>query len=203
MSRIVFGVIGLDSYAAPLEGSTDPIEVRTGPGTAYFFPPFIDSQFSGVHDRARGVIDALRAGGAPASLVADASVTSAIGGAALITTIAALETAGWSIDQFAHGDAAGIAARAAREALVVTEAHLGVEAPPVAPLLRGFVLGAVLRIARAFAPVDLESFFRVHFGKVSSQTRGMLDEWSELAQKHSTDHEAIDSLRQRLQRSGR
>ncbi len=197
-SRAVVGIIGMQSFVAPLEDSSDPIEQATGPGVAYFFPPFVESMFSGPADRTLRVVDALRAGGAPARGIADASATAAGSSALLIPVVAALETAGWSFDELVRSGAASLGARAAREASAVVAKTLGRDPPVATKLLTGGLVGLVARVAKRFAPLDIESFHRVHFSKVSEQTRLMLTEYAEEAERLSLDHEALDELRKSL-----
>lgn len=202
LSRVVFGIIGFQSYSAPLEGSDDPIERRTGPGTAYFFPPFVESTFSGVEDRARDVVDHLRRGGVPARMVRDAHVALSFSSSTLMPIVASLERAGWSIDDLRAGDGANLAAQGAREAAAIVAAETGASPPFPSFALRGPLIGAGLAVGRALSPLDLEAFLRYHFEKVGAQTRAMLDEYARSAEARSLPHEAIDELRAALASAG-
>jgi 2-dehydropantoate 2-reductase len=90
------------------------------------------------------------------------------------------------------------AARAAREAMNAIAMSYGGTKAPLATFIRGPVLGLIARIARAFAPIDIEAFLRYHFRKVGDQTRFMLSEFTKAANQHDLDHTALDQLRERL-----
>lgn len=193
-ARTVFGIIGFLSYHAPLDGSVDPVERETGPGTAYFFPPLSDSQFSGPADRVRAVVDAARMGGLPARVIPDAHVALAFSSSMLMPIVAALELAGWSLDAFRSGDGAVRAVQATREAMKIIAAETRVPRPFAASLLNGALVRAALGVAKWASPIDIESFLRYHFEKVGDQTRDLLTEYERLAKKHDVEHDAISSL---------
>jgi hypothetical protein len=203
--RIVYGIIGFQSYAAPLEGSADAIEKATGPGIAYFFPPFIHSQFSGIEWRLRSVLDALHMGRLPSVAITDAHLALAFSSAMLMPIVSALERAGWSLAAMREGDGPSLAARAAAEAMAIIAAETGSPRPPYAALLRGPLIRLGLGFAARVTPFDLEAFFHVHFAKVGAQTRAMLDEYVRIARERSAtspdeplEHDAIDELRAAL-----
>ena len=197
--QLVFGIIGMQSYHAPLEGSSEPYELETGPGTAYFFPPGGASMFSGVGDHAARAVDALRMGGAPARVVADAWVELGFSSALLMPQIAAIEAVGWSLDRFRRSAESEIAARAAREALSIVAAETHQPEPIYAELVRPFVVRLAFGlIAPRLAPLDLEGFFRYHFGKVGAQTRMLFDEYLREGEARGLPVDALRELRSRL-----
>lgn len=201
VAQTVFGVISMTSFHAPLEGSTASWEQATGPGTAYFFPPLNPNVFSGVGDRAARVVDALRMGGAPASVVPDARVDLAFSSALLMPAIAALEAVGWSLERFRASPECDLAARGAQEAATIMSAELGRDLPPWVPLFRPFVLKVALGfVGPRLAPFDLEAFLRVHFEKVGAQTRLMFDQYIAEGARRGVSTEALAELRGRLAR---
>lgn len=198
-ARTVFGIIGFLSYRAPLEGSDDAVEKETGPGTAYFFPPLSDSQFSGPPDRVQAVVDRARMGGLPARPIPDAHVALAFSSSMLMPIVAALELAGWSLDAFRSGDGATsssstVAVQATREAMRIIAAETKTPRPFAASLLNGALVRAALGIAKWAAPIDIEAFLRYHFEKVGDQTRDLMTEYVRLAKKHDLEHDAIAGL---------
>lgn len=193
-ARTVFGIIGFLSYHAPLEGSDDPVEKETGPGTAYFFPPLSDSQFSGPADRVQAVVDRARMGGLPARPIPDAHVALAFSSSMLMPIVAALELADWSLDAFRSGDGATTSVQATREALAIIAAETKTPRPFAASLLNGALVRAALGVAKWAAPIDIEAFLRYHFEKVGDQTRDLMTEYVRLAKKHDLEHEAIAGL---------
>jgi len=65
--RVVAGMISLVSYHTPLPGET-----VGKPGTAYWFPPFSPSPFSGQEaPRVRALVKTLKQGGQPAAVVSE------------------------------------------------------------------------------------------------------------------------------------
>lgn len=156
--RIVFGVIGFNSYATPLDGSLERYESDMPEGTAFLFPPFAASTFSGIEHRVRPVVDALHMGKLPARSVADARVALAFSSSLLMPPIAALELSGWSVDRFRTDPVSALAATAVREAMAVSEAETGEPAPLYAALVRTFALRLGLGVlGPRLAPFDLES----------------------------------------------
>ncbi len=201
--RIAQGVIGFLAWATPLEGSTDPRELKTAddPGIAYFAPPGMVIPISSSSERrALEVIDALRAGGMGSHLVGDAEADLAFGTALLMPVVGGLELAGWSFATFREGDAAKLVTEAAKEALAVTIAETGRE-PPV--LSRALLLPELLRLGSwvmpKVAPIDVETYLRVHFTKVGEQTRMLLAGYSERAARHGLPNEAIERMTRGLE----
>ncbi len=198
-AQLVFGIIGLQSYHAPLVGSQARYELETGPGTAYFFPPGGASTFSGVGDHATRAVTALRMGGAPARAVADAWVELGFSSALLMPIIAAIEAVDWSLERFRRSAESAIATRAAREALTIVAAETGEPEPIYAELIRPFVVRLGFGfIAPTFAPLDIEAFFRYHFGKVGAQTKMLFDEYIREGEARELSVDALRELRARL-----
>jgi ketopantoate reductase len=201
--RIAQGVIGFLAWATPLEKSADPRElaVTDDPGIAYFTPPGMVIPISSPSERrALQVIDALRAGGMGSHLVGDAEADLAFGTALLMPVVGGLELAGWSFATFREGDAARLVTDAAKEALAVTIAETGRE-PPM--LSRALLLPELLRLGSwvmpKVAPIDVETYLRVHFTKVGEQTRMLLAGYSERAARHGLPNEAIESMTRGLE----
>lgn len=199
LERVVFGVISMSSYHAPLEGSTADYELETGPGTAYFFPPGSPNVFSGVGDRAARVVDALRMGDAPARVVDDALRELSFSSALLMPPIAALEAVGWSLDRLRRSMESGLAARAAQEAVAIMARERGEDPPFWLPLFRPFVVRMAFGVVGPMvAPFDLEAFLHAHFEKVGAQTRLMFDGYLAEAKRYDLPSDALAELRVRL-----
>ena len=129
-ARVVDGMIGMIAYEAPLPGE------QLAPGTAYVLPRLSPSKYSGNEPaRVRAVTQLLRAGGCPAGEVKDARVSLAFSSCAMMPMVVALEGAGWRFGSLRQGDWLTLAAGAAREALTLTGAELGVPVPWFRPLL--------------------------------------------------------------------
>jgi len=192
-ARVVDGMIGMIAYEAPLPGEQLP------PGIAYVLPRLSPSKFSGAEPaRVRAVTELLRAGGCPASAVKDARVSLALSSCLMMPMVVAMEGAGWRFAPLRKGDWLTLSAGAAREALTLTAAELGVATPWFRPLVRRPVFSAVSYGANWVAPFDAEVYLEHHFTKVGAQTRLMMRNYLESAAERSLPSAHIAELNQRV-----
>ena len=189
-SEIVPALIGMVSYQAPLPGEAVP-----EPGIAFYFPPGNPTVFGGPHGKA--VAAELSRGGCRAIAKKDAATGSAFGSSILMPVVAGLEAAGWSLRAFRQGALPALAARAAREAIAITAASLGVGAPLVRFLVRGVTLKLASWIAPKLVPLDLEAYLRHHFTKVGGQTRLFFAQYRKDAEARGLESGALASLLER------
>lgn len=200
-TRVVQGMITFLAWESPLPGSEDPRERDAEPGTAYFVPPLETIAVSGGSQRrALAVVDSLRSGGLSAHLVQDVEAELAFSTAVLMPAIGTLELAEWSFSKFREGDLADLAAAATRETLAVTEAETGRSTPLFAHALEvPLLLRLGTRIAPVVAPLDIETYLRVHFTKVGPQTRLLLAGYGERARRRELPCEAIEAIARGLE----
>lgn len=192
-ARVVDGMIGMIAYEAPLPGE------QLAPGTAYVLPRLSPSKFSGAEPaRVRAVTQLLRAGGCPAGEVKDARVSLAFSSCAMMPMVVALEGAGWRFGSLRKGDWLTLAAGAAREALTLTGAELGVPVPWFRPLLRRPLFSLISYGAGWLAPFDAEVYLEHHFTKVGEQTRLMIRGYLESAAQRGLPSPHIAELSQRV-----
>lgn len=170
--RLVIGQIGMISYEAPLEGSDAPYERATPPGTAYYLAP-LGSAFGGPRAAITSIVATLRRGACPARTSASADLELMQSSAVLLPVVAALELDGWRFAALRRGHV-GLAAAAGREALRVVAARTKTRRPLYALFVRGWILALASWLAPVLAPLDVETFFAVHFRKVGAQTRHVL-----------------------------
>lgn len=166
-SRLVTGLIGFLSYAAPLPAETGFPRA----GTAYWFPPLGRSPFSGPDTPTAAALAALTRGRVPARRHRDVPGASAFSMAIMMAYLLALESAGWSLRTFVTSRHLAAGVRAAREASAIV-AGAGTR-PPLGA--RVAMWPAVIRLAlwvggRAL-PFPLEAYLARHFAKVGAQTR--------------------------------
>jgi 2-dehydropantoate 2-reductase len=92
-----------------------------------------------------------------------------------------------------------LGARAAREAITVVAHQRGIRAP-LGPRLaaRPFAFRALLRIAPRIAPVDLETYMRVHFTKVADQMHEGHAKYIALGRDASLPIGSLEELAKRL-----
>lgn len=189
--KVVFGLPSIVSYHAPLadEGGEE--------GTAYLLPPLAKSVFSGPG--AQAIARRLRAGGMGAGRVADAVWAGVVPTSILITHVAALELAGWSFAAARKSPHLAVAARAAREAMVVAARHFRRAPPLVRFAVRPLTMKLVGWLARLFAPFDVEAYLRVHFTKTGAQTRLLLERFAAIGEAEGVEIEALRALHSSLE----
>jgi 2-dehydropantoate 2-reductase len=192
--QVVLGMIPFMSFQAPLPGSTRNVE----PGVAWYVPPFSPTPFSGPSERRDWVIYALEQGGGQAASHVDVGRSTAAVAAVFQPYLIALELADWRFRTVRKHAALKLAQKAGEEALEVVRRFHG-SAPRLPGLLnRPWVLKAVTYGGPWLPPYDLETFLRVHFSKVGSQTMAMLETWCERAEAADLPHDALDALRESL-----
>src|SRR5262249_7486976 len=120
-------------------------------------------------------------------------------GAVFETYVLALECAGWRFAELRRDrELVRLGARAAREVASLAEKVQGRKAP-AALMLAGAPRGPLgERVVAPPAPLDLETFFKVHFTKVAEQTREMFETYASLAARHGVATPALEALRQRI-----
>ncbi|MBN1205793.1 MAG: ketopantoate reductase [Myxococcaceae bacterium] len=190
--RLVSGVVPFLSFHAPLK----PGDPFPGPGTAVWFPPLARGLFSGPQERLHELLRVLRAGRYPARRVRDAMRATAPATALLTAFVEGLESAGWSFERLLEPEPLARTVRAAREAVRIAAWRTQQSASLVLLLLRPWLFKLLLPVASRAAPFDLETYLRVHFTKVSEQTRLMVREYVALGSKAGLPVEALrDSAR--------
>jgi len=192
--RLVWGMITLIAYAAPLPGEEVPQS-----GVAYWVPPFTAVPLSGPEERVRPIAGMFRRGGMRARVVPDVAPTIALGGPALNLHVAALECAGWRLDALRRDrPLLDLTGAAVREVTAAVAHRLDVKPPPWLSLLRPWLVRLALRFAPTLLPLDLETYLRVHFSKVREQTLLLIDQWESLAAESGGEGRALRALRDRL-----
>jgi 2-dehydropantoate 2-reductase len=197
--KIVFGMITLIAYQAPLAGED------LAPGVAYLLPPMTPISFSaapvaGGQRRVEKVADALARGGCPAVVDLDTPKTAAFAGAIMNATIAGLEVAGWSLERFRRTPALEISTAAGKEALRIVGLYHWTEVPfAMKTLRRPELLGSALAMAPAILPFDLEVYLEYHFTKVGDQTRQIIGDLIEMGGDQGHPTQALRVLRRLLE----
>ncbi len=171
--RCVFGLIGMSSYVSPMKGSSDPREIATPPGVAYMLAV---TKLGGPNERrALEAVSALRAGGCPTDYAPNVMNEMTLSSAMLMAVIASLEAAGWSFETMREPARTRLAARAIEESLQIAAATTGEPFPLYGRLLVPQLVSLAALLAPKLAPLDIEKFLEVHFGKVDVQTTLLLE----------------------------
>jgi 2-dehydropantoate 2-reductase len=189
--RLVSGMIPFLSFHAPLK----PGDRVPRPGTAFWMPPLSRGLFSGPPERLEQVVRTLRAGHYPASRTGDVARTAAIPTAVLTTFVDALEAAGWSFERFLQRESLERMTQASREAVRIAAWRTQGSASAVLRLLRPAFFKLLLPVASGLAPVDLETYLKVHFTKVGEQTRLMLRTYVDLGRSAGLPVEHLQAPR--------
>ncbi|HHO50926.1 MAG TPA: hypothetical protein ENK18_08660 [Deltaproteobacteria bacterium] len=191
--RVVWGLIELIAYQAPLEGEQVP-----EPGIAFWIPRLLLFPFSGPDARTQAIVSAFRAGGLRSKQVSDTTALTATGAPFLNLHMAALESVGWSLSALrADRELLALSARAVGQATAVAAHELEIEVPLWVRLLRPWQVRLLLWAAPGLVPLELEAYLAFHFTKVGAQTQASLERWIDSARSAGLDHDALVQLRDR------
>lgn len=191
--RVVWGVIELIAYQAPLQG-----EVVPRPGVAFWIPRWLVFPYSGPTERTDAIVRAFRAGGMRARRTADVEQLTALGAPVMNLHIAALEASGWSLLAVRRDtELLALTSRAVRQAVAVAAREHDTATPLWVRVLRPWQIRLLARVAPRVVPLDLETYLAFHFTKVGEQTTQQLHRWIELAQAAGLDSDALEALQQR------
>lgn len=166
-AQIVQGLITLISYAAPLPG-----EQVSKPGVAYWLPPMAATPFNGEAVRRTDLITTFTGSGMAAKSNKNLGKSALFPTAFLMTFLTALEAADWKFSRLQNDQQLldnMIAAK--KEAFSAVASAHGAKEPLWAHMNSTLILKALIRIAPHAVPLDLETYFKVHFTKVKDQTK--------------------------------
>jgi len=149
----------------------------------------------GAVDRADEVAVLLDRGGCPAEVEEDVLAFGAFSSALLESSVAALETADWSLRDFRRGDALHLASKAAGEAMRVVGAKYDRRPPwTLRFAARPTVMRLGLPILSWILPFDLEAYLEEHFTKVGDQTREELADFIAYGEQCGVEVDGLRSL---------
>lgn len=192
--QVVWGLISVSAWPAPLPGQDLP-----EPGQAWWVPWASKLGFSGPAGRTRAVVDAMQAGGAPAAVRDDIHADQAFMGPVLSNLVIPLELSGWSVERLAADDALlDLAHRCMQECWAWAEVKTGKRTPFVQRNLGVGRLRFLLTCLLPRAPLDMETFFRVHYTKVADQTPVLLAQRIADVQAAGCPTDALEALQARL-----
>lgn len=189
--QLVQGTITVIGYQAPLPGETRFAE----PGVAYWFPTLAASPMTGDKARLRPVLQALKRGGLPAKRDPNVDADAMWSAAAFMPLLVVLEEAGWSLREVRRPARLRKARDAGREAVAAMARHRGLRRPLHLYVgLQTPVLMAVVLMAPAVMPFDLEAYLRAHFTKVGDQTRDFVRYFRAVARAQGVPDRGLTSL---------
>jgi len=187
---ITRALIGLISYQSPLPGESSP-----GPGIAYLAPP--DAAVLEDTPSGRYAAGLLTQGGLRARVHKDLPAHVARMTALLQPLIAALEVCDWSLDTLSRSHWLATAAAAIAEARHTSATYLGQRPPRQLPGTR-WLARLAIKIVPPLSPLPMQTYLHYHFGKVSAQTRLMLDGWIAQGAHQQFPTPALRALRDAL-----
>lgn len=162
-SRLVMGSIPFIAWQDPLPGHTAASRL------AFWVPPLAAVPLSGQEaERVEAVRAVLTRGGLRGAIVKDTAELGRPVTALLMSSVAALEGAGWSLRAF-RGHWSSLAGRAAHELMRGERVR-----PLWWVLAQGHFVNAVFWLGTKVLPFDLEAYLEYHFTKVGEQTRAFL-----------------------------
>jgi len=192
--QVVWGLISMTAWPAPLPGQDLP-----EPGQAWWIPWGGSLGFSGAHERAQPLVEAMNRGGARSALRDDIHVDQAFMGPVLSNIVIPLELSGWSMDRLvADRELMDLAHRCMQECWAWAQKKTGQRTPFLLRQLGPGWLRLILRRLLPLAPLDFETFFRVHYTKVADQTPVLLKQRIEDIQELGLGTEALEELQRRL-----
>jgi Ketopantoate reductase PanE/ApbA len=183
--QLVFGMIGIVSFQAPLPGDT------LEPGIAYVTSALSPNMFGGTN--AARAAQALSAGGCPSGVKKNLDATLALGSALLMPQVLCLEMSGWSL-QAHRRKTLKLACRAGHEAQQAVAAQMNLHSGVFSAALVGPFASLVCLFGPLFLPFDLEAYLKFHFSKVREQTVLLLQGYQQTAVKTQTPHPALCEL---------
>lgn len=191
-NRLVSGMISLISYHAPL-----PTEEVTKPGMAFWFPPFSPCTFSNTQPnsrRAEPLAKILKKGGMPTAVHKDVVREVAFISAALFVLLTALESEQWSFRTLKSSERFSLMIEASRGSFQIVSKSLDIPVPYFIQKFIPLISKFLLTLAPKFVPLDLETYFRVHFTKVKDQTRLAIQELIEQGVKEGLPVEKLKAI---------
>jgi 2-dehydropantoate 2-reductase len=189
--RLVLGMIPYIAWTSPLPGQ---VPLQGDPAMTVWHPPFSATPLSGPLDGVTAAAGLLRAGGLRARVVGDATAGAGVASAVLLSTIAALEAAGWSLARLRSRTDLRRAVACKDQAVAIAARFRGVPVPRLPVLLRPWMLRILTLLAPLVVPFPLEAYLRAHFTKVGEQTRQSLRTWRQEGEQRGMDVDAIAAM---------
>ncbi len=124
--------------------------------------------------------------------------SSAILSATSIPIIAALELADWNFKDFRQGRELAMGLKASAEAKTISYKIYNPESKKEFTPINTVLVRTVLASLDCLAPFDLQAYLKFHFTKVGDQTRLMINEYVDAAERQKTDSKALKDILDRL-----
>lgn len=182
-SQLVQGMITLVSYSAPLPG--EPGEQLIQPGIAYWLPPIAATPFAGNPSRRTDIVNTFKRANMNANSNPKLREMAPYPTAALMAFLTALEASDWQFDRLkANKPLQREMLKAQQQAFQALSKDTQTKPPIWHHLIKAWLLNLLFGLAPKVVPLDLESFFKVHFTKVKDQTKLYMDTYIKAAESH-------------------
>ena len=189
-AQLVQGMITLISYFAPL-----PTENILVPGVAYWLPPMAASPFNGPAQRSIEIVNTFKKSNMDATVNTNLRQMAPYPTAALMTFLTALEASEWQFSSFKQNSPLQKEMiKAQRQAFAAIATATNTRKPFWHHLIMPGLLNMLLKIAPKVVPLDLETYFQVHFTKVKDQTKLFMETYISTANQHGQDAAELIAL---------
>ncbi len=191
-SQLVQGMITLSSYHAPMPGEQVP-----KPGIAYWFPPMAATPFSGNPKARAEVVTTFKRANMNATVNPNLHKLAPYTTAVFMVFLTALEASDWKFGKLAADKPLQKEMlKACQQAFKAVSKDTGTHPPLWQHMVSGWLIRTLLRVAPRVSPLDLETFFQVHFTKVKDQTKLFMNTYIEAAQRHHIPEAELNALNQ-------
>ena len=190
VAQLVQGMITLISYFAPL-----PTEDLTIPGVAYWLPPMAPSPFTGPSQHCIEIVNTFKKSNMDATVKPNLRNMAPYPTAALMTFLTALEASQWQFSALTkNADLQKAMIKAQRQAFAAIASDTNTRKPWWHRLIMPWLLNLLLKVAPKVVPLDLETYFQVHFTKVKDQTKLFMQTYISQASHHGQDAAELIAL---------
>lgn len=190
--QLVQGMITLISYAAPL-----PTETVPEPGITYWLPPMAATPFAGNPKRRGDIVDTFKRASMNANAKPNLRDMAPYPTAALMAFLTALEASDWQFDKLEHNVSLQKAMfKAQKQAFKAISEKTHTKPPLWQHALSPWLLKILFKVAPKVVPLDLETYFQVHFTKVKDQTKLFMRTYIEAASQYGVEATELIELNQ-------
>ncbi len=189
--KIIEGMISLISYPCPL-----PTEQVKQAGTAFWFPPFSPTPFSGEKSRRNEIIQTFKAGGISSSSSKNVFKDALFPSGFLSGLVCSLELANWKFSELKKSKKLlnGFFILN-NEIFEILEKEYDSKRPIILRLInRTWIIKLLLSIAPKFIPFDLETYLKVHFSKVKDQSIFHLNNYKDAGNKNGVSVQKLEEV---------
>lgn len=190
--QIVQGMITLISYAAPLPGEDVP-----KPGIAYWLPPMAATPFTGNPKIRTAIVHTFKRANMNAASNPNLRKMAPYLTAAFMAFLTALEACDWQFDQLKNNKVLiNDMLKAQQQAFAALSRETNTKPPFWQHLIHSWLIKFLIMVGPKTVPLDLQTYFQVHFTKVKDQTKLFMDSYVHAAKQHGLEAGDLVALNQ-------